>query len=224
MATVRRHAQPVEDEPVLALGVPDEGGGQVGEIDAEASPGQGRDGGREEEGEEPGGREHRGPAYGYRHGAADRQITPGRLADRDGAVGDGHEVPRILRTAMSSAVCADEGGDDADHELFGGPHDDPAHHVREEQEGGAHQGGEERIWARKSTPTRARTTCGTARPTKAIGPTAAVAAALSRVAAISPPARVRPGCEPRATAVASPRARALRPGPRARAIRKPAAA
>ena len=41
--------------------------------------------------------------------------------------------------------------------------------------------------------------------------------ALSSVAASSPPPRVRPGCEPRATAGASARARALRPGPWARA-------
>ena len=76
-------------------------------------------------------------------------------------------------------------------------------------------------WRRISSPTRALTICGTANPMKAIGPTAAVAAALIKVAAPSPPARISPVWTPSPVAASLPRASAFIPPATANAMMRP---
>ncbi|CAM5448106.1 hypothetical protein SNARM312S_01747 [Streptomyces narbonensis] len=75
---------------------------------------------------------------------------------------------------------------------------------------------------RWSGPTTKRATCGTASPTKPIGPAAAVAAPHRSITATAPRARVRPTFTPRARPIWSPMARALSEGARTRAMTRPA--
>ena len=65
--------------------------------------------------------------------------------------------------------------------------------------------------------------CGIARPTKPMGPDAAVAAPHSRVTASRTTARTSPSRTPSAWACSSPSIIALSDGPASRASRQPAA-
>ncbi len=76
---------------------------------------------------------------------------------------------------------------------------------------------------RWSGPVSSRAACGTARPTKAIGPVAAVAAPHSRTMAIAVHNRMRPIRAPSAAARSSPSASAFSDQPNARAISAPTA-
>ena len=74
-----------------------------------------------------------------------------------------------------------------------------------------------------SGPTNQRTTCGTIRPTKPMGPASAVAVPANRVTARTTATRIRPIFTPSEAASSSPSAKALSGRATTKAIRIPTA-
>ena len=130
--------------------------------------------------------------------AATHERDAGRGAARDGRA-PADAVSR--RSAHSGTIRrrridgeedrgADERGDHADLQLAGA-RDHPADDVRRASSSAGARTSEYGSSQRWSGPTSARAMCGTASPTNAIGPPAAVAAPQSRVTATAPSTRVR---------------------------------